>query len=154
MRETAPVKNEKNMQNENMQKTEKPLPPQRAPQPANNKKVSKPQPQSMKKPMQTAAKKPQPPDKKPICQNNQCTEKIHMAKKGKPFDISSLIHGIVPTTIYNPKTKKILGFLTAEDLLLVALIFLFSESDDDPDPLMILALVYILLSEYIDLPEI
>ncbi len=58
--------------------------------------------------------------------------------------------GMIPRNIYNPDSKKILGFLSSEDLLLIALIFLFLESSDDDNPLMVLALVYVLLGEYID----
>jgi hypothetical protein len=58
--------------------------------------------------------------------------------------------GLIPHHIYNPDTKKILGVLSSEDLLLIALIFLFLESSEDDNPLMVLALVYILLGEYID----
>ncbi len=58
--------------------------------------------------------------------------------------------GLIPRHIYNPDTKKILGVLSSEDLLLIALIFLFLESSDDDNPLMVLALVYVLLGEYID----
>lgn len=66
---------------------------------------------------------------------------------------SSLLQGILPTSIYNPQSKKILGFLSAEDLLLIALIFLYAENDDEDNSLMILALVYVLISDYLDLPD-
>jgi len=58
--------------------------------------------------------------------------------------------GLIPRHIYNPDTKKILGIMSSEDLLLIALIFLFLESSDDDNPLMVLALVYVLLGDYID----
>ena len=38
--------------------------------------------------------------------------------------------------------------------MIIALIFLFSENSEDCDPLLIPALIYILLSDYIDLPEL
>ncbi|MBO5955787.1 MAG: hypothetical protein J6Q10_03190 [Clostridia bacterium] len=56
----------------------------------------------------------------------------------------------IPKNIFNPESKKILGFFTSEDLLLIALIFLFLESNDEDNPLMVLALVYVLLADYID----
>ena len=70
------------------------------------------------------------------------------------FNISSILNSIIPSSVYNPETKKVFGILTAEDLLIVALIFLFSENSEDCDPLLIPALIYILLSDYIDLPEL
>ena len=70
------------------------------------------------------------------------------------FNISSILNSIIPSSVYNPETKKVFGILTAEDLLIVALIFLFSENSEDCDPLLIPALIYILLSDYIALPEL
>ncbi len=66
----------------------------------------------------------------------------------KPRDI---LKGFLPPSLYDPKSKKIFGLLSSEDLLLIALIFLFTERDDE-DGSIILALLYILLSDYIDLP--
>ncbi len=63
----------------------------------------------------------------------------------------SMLFGLLPPSLYNPKTKKLFGFLNSEDLLLVALIFLFLEREDE-DETVILALLYILLSDYIDFP--
>ena len=60
----------------------------------------------------------------------------------------------MPPSIYNRESKKILGFLTAEDLLLIALILLLSEKDEGDDSLTVLALVYILFADYIDLPDL
>ena len=80
----------------------------------------------------------------------------HPPKSGEKntFNISSILNSIIPSSVYNPETKKVFGILTAEDLLIVALIFLFSENSEDCDPLLIPALIYILLSDYIDLPEL
>ena len=72
----------------------------------------------------------------------------------KSFDIGKMIEGLVPSALYNPQTKKFLGLIGAEDLLLLALIFLIMENDKEKDPALILALVYILASEYIDLPDL
>ncbi|MBE7023094.1 MAG: hypothetical protein E7412_01355 [Ruminococcaceae bacterium] len=60
----------------------------------------------------------------------------------------------MPHGLYNPETKKILGFLTAEDLLLIALIFLFLEDNEGDNPLLVLALLYLLVSEYFDLGDL
>ena len=65
----------------------------------------------------------------------------------------NLLLNFIPKGFYNPDSKKILGFLTAEDLLLIALIFLFLESSDEDNPLLVLALIYVLLSDYIDLGD-
>ncbi len=58
---------------------------------------------------------------------------------------------ILPSSLYNIETKKIFGFLSAEDLLLVALIFLFLDSDEEGSGLMVLALAFVLLSDFVDL---
>lgn len=60
----------------------------------------------------------------------------------------------LPQEIYNPKTKKIFGILSAEDLLIIALIFLFSESEEEESRLLVLALIYILISDKFDLSDI
>lgn len=72
--------------------------------------------------------------------------------KSKPT-ASNFMLNMLPKNIYNPETGKILGFLSAEDLLLIALIFLFLEDSSEDNPLMVLALVYVLLSDYIDFGE-
>lgn len=58
----------------------------------------------------------------------------------------------IPTSLYNPETKKVLGKFSAEDLLLVAMILVLLDSDCSDDSMLVLALIYILLSDYIDLP--
>ncbi len=69
------------------------------------------------------------------------------------FSFNNTIRGFLPPHLYNRETKKLFGFFTAEDLLLIALILIFSESEENDDPFTILALIYILLSDYIDLPD-
>ena len=64
------------------------------------------------------------------------------------------LQGILPSGLYDHGSKKLFGFLAAEDLLLVALIFLLLEKDGEDNTLMIIALIYVLLSDYIDLPEL
>lgn len=58
----------------------------------------------------------------------------------------------LPPAIYNPETQKILGVIGAEDLLLLALIFVLSESERSDSRLLVYALLYILVSDYIELP--
>lgn len=41
--------------------------------------------------------------------------------------------------------------MSSEDFLLIALIFLFMEDNKEDNPLIVLALAYVLLSEHIDL---
>ena len=67
---------------------------------------------------------------------------------------NGFLQGLLPSSIYDFQSKKLFGILSAEDLLLIALIFLFLEKEDGDNVLMILALGYILLSDYIELPEI
>ncbi len=67
-------------------------------------------------------------------------------KKGSP------ILSLLPKAVYHPETKKILGLFSAEDLLLIAMIFLLLDSEDTENSVLVYALLYILISEYIDLP--
>ena len=68
-------------------------------------------------------------------------------KNGKGMNF---FENLLPRGLYDPKTKKVMGFFTAEDLLLVALIFVFLDSDEEGNPLMALALLYVLLGDYFD----
>ncbi len=102
------------------------------PLPQNNIPLPKPKPAPKTSPAKTN------PVKDPS--NRKCKDKSPYAP----------LLGLIPRHIYNPDTKKILGVLSSEDLLLIALIFLFLESSEDDNPLMVLALVYVLLGEYID----
>ena len=62
----------------------------------------------------------------------------------------------IPQSVYNPETGKIFGFLSAEDLLIIALIITLLDGGGDDckedNSILIYALIYILLSEYIKLP--
>lgn len=83
------------------------------------------------------------------------TEKNREEKKQKRIkNGSDLLTGFIPKSIYNPDTRKVLGFLTAEDLLLAALILLLiDESDEESDnSILIYALLYILIEGHVDLP--
>lgn len=64
----------------------------------------------------------------------------------------NFLFDLLPPALYNSETKKILGIINAEDLLLVALIFMFLDNDENDNQLIVYALIYILLSDYIDLP--
>jgi hypothetical protein len=64
-----------------------------------------------------------------------------------------VLKNFLPASVYNCETKKLFGILSAEDLLIVALIFLLFEKDGEDNILLILALAYILLSEYINFPD-
>ncbi len=112
------------------QQQKNPTPP-RAPM---NKPTS---PNSFAKPLEN----PQPTP--PPHQNNQ-------SKSAKPTDF---LRSFIPKNIYNPETKKILGFLEAEDLLIIALIFLFMENSEEDNSLMIPLLIYVLVSDHIDLGD-
>ena len=52
----------------------------------------------------------------------------------------------IPKSIYNRETGKLLGILTAEDLMLIALILMIADSDDNEDMALLIALVYILIA--------
>lgn len=70
----------------------------------------------------------------------------------KPHSPKNFLSGWIPSSLYNPETKKVLGVLSAEDLLLAGLIFLLLENEEEQDSMLVYALLYILLSDYIDLP--
>ncbi|MBQ7959818.1 MAG: hypothetical protein IJ285_01200 [Clostridia bacterium] len=89
---------------------------------------------------------------KNVC-NPPHTSTNHSHSDNSP-NLTKILHGFLPHGLYNPETKKILGFLTAEDLLLIALIFLFLEDNEGDNPLLVLALLYLLVSEYFDLGDL
>ena len=62
-----------------------------------------------------------------------------------PSGLIKSIMNFIPPGVYNRETKKLFGFITAEDLLLVALILMLADSDDNEDTALLIALVYILL---------
>ncbi len=86
--------------------------------------------------------------------HNHSKQKQAQKKSINIKNFSGLLQNFLPSSVYNPKSKKLFGIFSAEDLLLVALIFLCAESEDDDNTLMIIALIYILASEYIDLPDL
>ena len=71
--------------------------------------------------------------------------------RNHPKKKRGFLEGILPSGLYDSKTKKIFGVLTTEDLLLIALIFLLLEKDGEDNKLMVIALLYVLVSDYIDL---
>ncbi len=75
----------------------------------------------------------------------------HSRDNDKAFGgLDKLIARFLPSSIYNCETKKLFGFLATEDLLLVALIFLFLDSEEEDSNLIALALLFVLVSDYID----
>lgn len=60
--------------------------------------------------------------------------------------IINTIFNFIPSEIYNRDNKRILGLLTAEDLLLFALILLVADSDDNDNIPLLVALIYILFA--------
>ncbi len=76
------------------------------------------------------------------------TKASHTTNKAHP------ITKLIPQSLYNPETGKVLGFLSAEDLLIVALILLLIDSGDDEadNTMLIYALIYILIAEHMELP--
>jgi len=74
-------------------------------------------------------------------------------KHESPKKNKNPILGFIPTSVYNPEDGKILGFLTAEDLLLIAMILMFLDSEEEGDNLMVYALLYVLASEWVDIGD-
>ncbi len=106
-------------------------------------------------PLQIAKSQQRPANQGINC--GQGTSSNYKNTAGKSKDTASksnFLQFLLPSSLYDSKSKKLFGFLSAEDLLLIALIFLFLEKEDNDNLLMVLALGYILLSDYIDLPEI
>ncbi len=60
----------------------------------------------------------------------------------------------LPKEIYNPKTHKFFGLFSAEDILIIGLILLVLDSGCDDDMILVLALLYILLSDIFDFGNI
>ncbi len=87
----------------------------------------------------------------PQKQNPSLNAKQEETRK-KPHPITKLI----PQSVYNPENGKILGLLSAEDLLIIALIIVLldggSEESPEDNSTLIYALLYILLYEHIKLP--
>ena len=69
--------------------------------------------------------------------------------KGRKNPLSYL-----PKEIYNCETHKFFGFLSGEDILIIGLILMVLDGGCDEDLFLILALLYILLSDWIDFGNI
>lgn len=75
--------------------------------------------------------------------------KEHKKDKGRKNPLSYL-----PKEIYNCETHKFFGFLSGEDILIIGLILMVLDGGCDEDLFLILALLYILLSDWIDFGNI
>ncbi len=71
--------------------------------------------------------------------------------KSQTRDFKKLLN-FLPKELYNPESHKFFGKLTAEDILLLGLILLVMDSDGDY--ILALALLYILLSDFLDFGNI
>lgn len=101
---------------------------------------SVPQQMNCDKPPAPHREKEMPRDRRPCGDNG----------RGSGFSLLKFI----PQSIYDPDTGKVFGFLSAEDLLLAALILVLLDNrcEDEDNSMLIYALLYILLSDHIDLP--
>lgn len=128
--------------------------PMRRAQAENRRKtLAPPGRQYMPKPPLKAPQRPMPPPVPPPPPLPKKPPKAEHAKEGGK-GLQGLLERFLPSGIYNPETKKLFGILSAEDLLLVALIFLISDSEDEESKILILALLYLLISDRIDLSDI
>lgn len=93
-------------------------------------------------PKQDFHRKDSPPPKKEGCSQKK---EGHSFKNPLKF---------LPKEIYNPKTHKFFGKLSGEDILIIGLILMVLDSGCDDDMLLVLALLYILLSDWIDFGNI
>ena len=80
----------------------------------------------------------------------KCQHEGQFYKIGTPADINLSIKHYNSSILYY-RSKKFFGVLASEDLLLIALIFLLLEKDGEDNKLMVNALLYVLVSDYIDL---
>lgn len=83
-------------------------------------------------------------------QKNMCGDARRCENNKK--QTRNFVAGLIPPALYNPESKKVLGIFSAEDLLLAALIIILLDNDSNEDPMLIYALIYILISDYVDLP--
>lgn len=86
-----------------------------------------------------------------VKQTSQQELKPSPEEKSRPQNGNPIL-SMLPEALYNRETKKILGVISAEDLLLAALIFLLLDSQEGENSVLVYLLLYILLSDYIDLP--
>lgn len=109
------------------------------------------------KPNTSSQSVPQPRLKPP--HNQHCASGVQSPNPQTPPNLrkksvssQNPLLGLIPSSLYNPESQKVLGLFSAEDLLIAALIFLLLENDEENNKMLIYALVYILISDYIDLP--
>ncbi len=60
----------------------------------------------------------------------------------------------LPREVYNPESRKFFGKISAEDILLMGLILLILDRDCTEDFALVLALLYILFSDFLDFGNI
>lgn len=91
--------------------------------------------------------------------SNEPERRAEHIPKGHQKPEKQKVHPVtkfIPQSIYNPETGKIFGFLSAEDLLIAAIILILldggSEDCGEDNSILIYALLYILISEHVDLP--
>lgn len=99
-------------------------------------------------------KRPCPPPRPPRSGPSSADKKQESPKPKPPEKHPHPLTKLIPQSLYNPETGKVLGMLSAEDLLIVALILLLIDGGDEAsdNSFLIYALLYILLSDHIDLP--
>ncbi len=100
-----------------------------------------------------------PPPVKPHkeCRPKEAETKDEKIKEKESESLSktgSFLTKLIPQSLYNPQTGKVFGVLNTDDLFLVALIILLIDSgdEDEDNSMLIYALIYILISEHLDLP--
>lgn len=86
-----------------------------------------------------------PPPPQPINEQKKPPKSVINEPTPNPSGLIKSIMNFIPPGVYNRETKKLFGFITAEDLLLAALILMLADSDDNEDTALLIALVYILL---------
>ncbi|MDO5310871.1 MAG: hypothetical protein Q4E94_03085 [Clostridia bacterium] len=132
--------------------------------PSGNERCENPQQHSCDRPhtapRQARCDKPHPASRQMNCDKPPAPHREKERPQGKSCGgddgrggILSLLK-FIPQSIYDPETGKVLGFMSAEDLLLAALILVLLDNkcEDEDNSMLIYALLYILLSDHINLP--
>ena len=82
------------------------------------------------------------PSRKPPPKTPPQASHIPSKNSGEP---THPLFRLIPDSLYDPHTQKILGIFRAEELLLIALILLLLQDKKNENTLIVYALIYILL---------
>lgn len=96
----------------------------------------------------------QPPPKQERAKQSIPTPKPAPPCEKPPSDKKNNFLSFLPKELYNCETHKFFSFLSGEDLLIIGLILMVLDRGCEDDLFLILALLYILVSDWIDFGNI